>query len=171
MKKIHDPSFTVSWEGRQPMQKVISAFLLAADALDWKIEEIDIVTTRIVKLDDSFRSEFHFDDETNDLRDVSIVSCDDEWSNELYMMRCAIKTIDRSNDLDAVTVTIRLQNLYLDKGYDSVQMYLTEAYPDKPLAQWVQPMHLYSTAYIECTSFLQRFMQAIKSMENIAQHL
>ncbi|MEI7750264.1 MAG: hypothetical protein WCJ25_04680 [Candidatus Moraniibacteriota bacterium] len=167
MKKIYDPSFTVSWEGRQSIQKVKNAFVVAADLLDWKMEKIDVVTTKILDVDDSIRSEFHFVDEPDDLRDVSIVECDDEWSNELYMMRCASKVMYRGEGREEVTITIRLQNLYLDKEYDSVQMYLTEAYPGKSSVQWVQPMHLYSTAYIEFTSFLRGFKQGLKSTEII----
>lgn len=165
VKKIMNPGVTVTWEGKQPRQKVIDAFLNSALAHDWSISVIDVVHAKLIDLDDTFRPEYSFD-EAGKLIEVPIVDVGD-WNDELYLLRCASKKIRFGENGASVAVEVMLQNLYLEKGYDRVDFYLSRRRPGVSTAEWVIPLHLHAEANQEIGDLLESFAEAVRRSEPV----
>ncbi|MEI6650521.1 MAG: hypothetical protein WCL23_03755 [Candidatus Moraniibacteriota bacterium] len=167
------PSFTFSWNGKQPLQKVVSSFVAAGEACGWSIEERDSQEEKIWNINDIFRPEHSFN-EAEELVTTEMIfdpNKEDYDIGDGLRFMCASKTLDFEGlgplvgkRLGEVMFEIWLQPFHLRKEYDLCDMYLVWNRDFTTEREFKYLRHIHGKIRLEVESFLRNFKNQLTAI-------
>ena len=171
MGDVTFPSLIFSWDGKQPMEKVVSKFVVAAEANGWKIEERDSQIEKIWNINDIFRPEYTFaeDDELARVLTVFGPKMDGDVGDGTRF-KCASKTLNPEGKGEYV-FEIWLQPFHLVKGYDSCDLYLLWKTDSPKERRFIQLHNSYGEEKHEVVTFLRSFKNELLSTKVVKEIL